>query len=179
MSDPWTAAWEEAEASAPPGIKVYDTLELIHPAFIDESGPFSVRAVTRVKDDMNFTLEAGAPLNPGQSVVFRAINFFSERPEFAEGVTPQCEVIVDNVGRELMPYLETMVGTRANLTAIYRQYRSDDLTEPCYGPVEFQIKKVTVSMTRVQGTAMLDNLSNTKFPKKLFTLNEYPGLMNG
>lgn len=179
MADPWTALWEEAEASAPPGVRQYDTIELIHPAFIDSGVPFSVRAVTKVATDMSFTLENGAPLNSGESVLFKAINFWSERPEFGEGVTPQCEVIVDNVGRELMPYLENMVGTRANLTAIFRQYRSDDLTEPCYGPIEFQIKKVTVSMTRVQGTMLLDNLSNSKFPKELFTFEEYPGLMNG
>lgn len=179
MSDPWTAAWEEAEASNPPTVKVYNTLELIHPAFVDTVlGPFSVRAVTGVHDDMTFKLEAGAPLNSGESVVFKAINFYSQVPEFSEGQTPSCDVVVDNVGEEIIPYLENVVGTRANLTSIWRQYRSDNLDEPCFGPVTFQLKKVKATMTRLQGTAMLDNLSNRKFPNKLFTFEEYPGLLN-
>lgn len=180
MVNPWTAAWEEAEASNPPGILTYNTLELIHPSFEDEvEGPFSIRAVSGVADDMSFGLELGAPLNSGEVVLFRAINFYSQMPEFSEGQTPSCDIIIDNVGDEVMPYLEAAVGTRANLTAIWRQYRSDDLVEPCYGPVTFQIKRVKATLTRLQGTAMLDNLSNRKFPNKLFTFTDFPGLLNG
>lgn len=178
MADIFTAAWEEAAATNPPSVVNYDTIELIHPAFIDsETGPFSVRAVTGIANDMNFTLEAGAPLNSGESVTFKAINFGADHPSWAEGQTPSCLLTVDNVGQELMPYLETAVGTRANLTAIWRQWRSDDLTEPCYGPVVFSVKKVTAKHTQLQGTAMLENLSNKKFPNKLFTFEDFPGLI--
>lgn len=179
MTNPWTAAWEEAEATNPPGVLTYNTLELIHPAFVDEvDGPFSIRAVSGVHEDMSFGLELGAPLNSGETVLFRAINFYSQMPEFAEGQTPSCDIIIDNVGEEVIPYLEAAVGTRANLTTIWRQYRSDDLSEPCYGPITFQIKKVKATLTRLQGTAMLDNLSNRKFPNKLFTFTDFPGLLN-
>lgn len=179
MSEPWTAAWEEAEASNPPGIDIYHTLELLHPAFVEASVPFSVRCVSGTGETKDFTLEAGAPLNGGEIVTFDPIPFKDELPEFAEGQTPTCKVSVDSVGEELIPYLEAATQTRADLTAIYRQYRSDDTTEPCYGPVQFVVKKVTLVGTRLEGQAQLKNLSNLKFPNKVFTLDEFPGLANG
>jgi hypothetical protein len=177
--EPWTAAWEEAEASNPPGIDIFHTLELIHPEFIGESGPFSVRAVNGTSEDQTFTLEEGAPLNGGEAVLFKAIAFSDELPEFAEGQTPSCKVAVDNIGEEVSPYLENAVTVRADLIAIYRQYRSDDSSEPCYGPIQFVVKKVTLKNSRLEGDAMLKNMSNFKFPNKVFTYDEYPGLSNG
>jgi hypothetical protein len=55
-------------------------------------------------------------------------------------------VTVDGVGRELTAYLEARAN-QGGPAVIYRQYRSDDLTEPCYGPVRFVMKKVTVKGT--------------------------------
>lgn len=179
MIDVWTEAWEEAEASNPPGIDTYDTLELRHAAFVDDiEGPFAVRAVNGSPTDIMLTLEIESLMNGGETVEFKAIAFYSERPEFADGTTPSCKISVDNVGEELKPYLESAVTLRSDLTAIYRQYRSDDTSEPCYGPVEFTIKKVTVNSTRLEGVATLDNLSNKKFPTKLFTYEDFPGLLN-
>lgn len=176
-AEPWTAAWEEAEASNPTGVQVFHTIELIHPAFNDTlTGPFSVRAVNGTPDDQVFTLEAGAPLDGGMAVTFKAIPFEDESPEFAEGQTPTCKIIIDNIGEEVTAYLEDATATRADLTAIYRQYRSDDTSEPCYGPVQFVIKKVNVKNARIEGQAQLKNLSNFKFPNKVFTFDEFPGL---
>lgn len=177
-AEPWTAAWEEAEASNPTGVVTYHTIELIHPEFVDTiTGPFSVRAVNGTPNDQTFTLEAGAPLDAGQAVTFKAIAFTDDFPEFAEGQTPTCLLAIDGVGEEISPYLENVVGVRADLIAIYRQYRSDDTTEPCYGPVQFVIKKVTLKQARLEGTAQLKNLSNLKFPNKVFTYAEFPGLL--
>ena len=178
MSDPWTAAWEEAEATAPPDVILYPTLELQHPAFLDTDGvtQIPIRCVTGVADDMDFGIEAGATYNGGGTGTFQAIPFFADRPEFAEGQTPQCQVSVDNVAREMAQYLEAAVQVKADLIAVYREYRSDDLTEPCYGPVQFVIRKVTVNGTTVTGTARLADLANRKFPKKVYSVDEFPGL---
>lgn len=179
MTDIWTDAWEETEVSNPPGVDTYDTLELRHAAFIDEeTGPFAVRIVNGSPTEVMLTLEMESLLNGGEIVKFEAIEFSAERPEFAEGTTPSCKIAVDNVGDELQPYLEQAVAIRSDLTAIYRQYRSDDTSEPCYGPIEFTIKQVKISTTRLEGVATLDNLSNRKFPIKLFTLKDFPGLLN-
>jgi Domain of unknown function (DUF1833) len=170
LSDPWTDAWAEAEATAPPGLVVYDTIELQHTSFAEP-----VRVVNAA-EDQTLTLEAGADPDGGSAVVFTAIPFSADKPEYAEGRVPQCTVTIDNVARELVEPLEAAVQYRADLYAIFRQFRSDDTTEPCYGPVEFVIKKVTVSGTRVQGVAILDNLSNKRFPTRNYTINEFPGL---
>jgi hypothetical protein len=176
MSDPWTAAWEEAEATAPPGKGTYLTIELIHPAFIEEAVPFSVRAVSEVGEDVQLTLEVGAPLNSGELVTFKAIPFFAERPEFEEGKTPTSEVSIDNVAREMIPYLENAVSTRANMILLYREWREDDTSAPCYGPIEFVLKRVRVLGSKVTGVAMIDDLVNKKFPNLFYTLNRFPGL---
>lgn len=176
MADPWTEAWEEAEASAPPGVQIYATLELQHPIFVEGSTPFAIRVVAGSPNDELFTLEPGAILNGGQEVNFQAVPFFAERPQYEEGKTPESMITIDNVARILTPYLEDAVLTRADMTAIYREYRSDDRTEPCYGPVQFLVKNVKVTGTQVTGAARIDDLANRKFPNKVYTINEYPGL---
>ncbi len=178
MADPWTEAWEEAETTAPPDVMIYATLELQHPAFQDNGVSFAVRCVTGATSDQTFGIEVGAELNGGEMVTFNAIPFQAERPEFSEGTTPSCKITVDNVAREIVPYLADAVTMRANMIAIYREYRSDDMTAPCYGPVEFVVRNVTITGTQVQGTATIDDLANRKFPKKVYTLTEYPALIS-
>lgn len=166
MTDPWTGAWEEAEATAPPQVVIYCTLELQHPAFATP-----VRVVNGVVSDMTFTLEDTS------TVTFTAVPFYAERPEFAEGRMPTCSVTVDNVARELLPQIEAAVQVKADLVVLYREYRSDDLTEPCYGPIQFQMRKITAKGTSLTGVAQLDDLANRKFPFKITSVQEFPGLV--
>ena len=179
MPDPWTTAWEEAEASAPPGVMIYSTLELQHPAFLQGAPPVEVpiRVVTGVDVDTSFGIELGAAFNPGETVVFQAVPFYSERPEFSEGKVPTCQISIDNVGREIMKYLDAAVQIKSDLTVVYREYRSDDLTVPCYGPIQFIMKKVKIDGPTVVGTAQIDDLTNRRFPFKTYTIREFPGLL--
>jgi hypothetical protein len=178
VTDPWTPAWEEAEATAPPGVTIYHTLELQHPAFLVGAVVTPVRCVNGVADAMSFGIEVGGLYGGGTSQSFDAIPFSAELPEFAEGKTPSCQVTVDGIARELTAGLEGAVQIKADLKVLYRQYRSDDLTEPCYGPVEFVMKKVRVSGTTVVGTAQLADLSSRKFPYKVASVAEFPGLVS-
>jgi len=179
MSDPWTAAWEEAEASVPPTVDIFSTIELQHVAFVDIiDGPFSVRAVAGTAIAQTFRIEPGADLDGGADVVFEPIPFYSELPEVSEGTTPTCKVIIDSVGDELIPYLEAATQVRADMIAIFRQYRSDDLTIPCYGPCQFLVKQVSLKGSTIEGVAKIDDLANRKFPSRVFTLSEYPGLVS-
>lgn len=181
MVDAWTEAWEEAEASVPASIFYYYTIELQHPAFVDDvEGPFSIRVCTGITEDfVLLTLEDSALFNPGEEVEFKGVMFWAEFPEFAEGKTPESAVVVDNVVDDIVPYLALAVQQQADLKMIYRVYRNDDTSEPCYGPVEFVIKNVKQTGTRLTGTATLDDLANKKFPSKVYTFNQFPGLMNG
>lgn len=172
MSNPWTEAWEEAAASAPPSVTVYVTLELWHTSFADP-----VRVVTNVIDDQTFTLEAGAPRNAGEAVLFTAVPCRADWPEVGERTAPQVRVTIDNIGRELVPILENALSYRGDLSVLYREYRSDDTSEPCYGPVEFVIKRVSVTGSSVVGMAQIVDLANRKFPRKAYTLTEFPSLL--
>jgi hypothetical protein len=179
MSDPFTAAWQEAEATAPPSVTMYATLELQHPAFVDVSNnPIPLRFVTGVADDTSFGIEAGATFNAGETVSFTAVPFFAEKPEFAEGKAPQCQVTVDNIGREIAPYLDKAISIKADLIVLFREYRSDDMSTPCYGPIEFKMQSVKVAGTTVIGTAQLDNLTNRKFPYQIYTAQAFPELLD-
>lgn len=178
MADPWTAALEEAEASVPADIVVYPTLELRHPAFVELGEPVAIRIVSGPAENMDFGIEDGAAMNGGETVTFIALPFFAERPEFAEGRMPECQITVDNVNRELVPRLQEAVKIRADLIVEYREYRSDDLTAPCYGPVAFNMRKVKMTGTSLTGVAKLDDLANRKFPKRVYRPHEYPGLLS-
>jgi hypothetical protein len=178
MTQPWNAAWEEAEATAPPGVVTHYTIELQHPGFVQGDPPVAIpiRCVTGVADDMQFGIEAGATFNAGQMATFIAIPFHVEMPEFSEGKMPECQIVIDNAGREIIPHVEAAVEIKADLKLLYREYRSDSLTEPCYGPVEYVVRNVIVKDTTVTGTAKLDDLANRKFPFKIYASNEFPGL---
>jgi hypothetical protein len=172
-----TAAWEEADASVPASVQVYFTLELQHPGFVDEStNPLPIRCVTGVYEDMQLGIEDGAVFDAGALATFRAIPFCADFPEFAEGRVPETRVTVDNVSRELVPHIESALSLRADLIAIYREYRSDDLSAPCFGPVEFIVRNITMTGTHIEGMASIDNLANKKFPSRVYTTKEYPGL---
>lgn len=179
--DPWNQAWAEAETTAPPGVLTYCTLELIHPAFIDPvtGKQITVRAVAGTYDIQIFTLEDGAPVDSGQAVQFSPIPFSSERPKFEEGKLPECLIAIDNVARELAPYLENAVAAQKDLITIYREYLSSDTSEPAYGPIQFSMKNVRISGTQVIGTAIIDDLANRKFPYLVYTIEEFPNLTTG
>jgi hypothetical protein len=178
MSDPFTAAWEEAEASVPPGKEPFSTLELQHPAFINEDEEEEpVRIVAGTPDDQLFTIEDGADFNGGEIVKFQACPFYADPPSFAEGKMPEVQVTVDNVARHLIPKLEAAVQINADLVVTFRQYSPDDRTEPCYGPVSFVMRNVVITGASVTGTAQLDNLANSKFPSKVYNATQFPGLV--
>jgi uncharacterized protein DUF1833 len=170
------AAWQEAIASVPPEIVLYFTLELQHPGFLEGGVEVPIRIVNGVTTDQIFTIEAGAAFDAGQPATFKAIPFESEFPEFAEGRVPETRIAVDNVLREILPHIQNAMTYRADLKALYREYRSDDTSEPCYGPVEFIVRQLSVTGTRLEGVARLDNLASRKVPSRIYSLQEFPGL---
>lgn len=177
MADPWNAAWEEAVASCPTDIIVYDTLELQHPAIQDEFGDAKPARFVCDVQARNLGIEMGALFNPGGVVEFSPSSFWSAFPEYAEGQTPQCEISIDNVSRALTSALEDAVGYSADLKVIFRQYSSADVSEPIYGPVEFVISNVRVNSTTITGSARVSNLADKKFPTRVYTRSKFPGLV--
>lgn len=172
----FTEAWEEAAAACPPSVKQYDTLEIWHPSF---DAP--VRIVANVGDDMNFSLENGAPFDGGQSVLFTACPLSVGWPEVRQGQVPQSKVSIDNVNRLLMPKIREALKIRAYITIIFRQYLSSDLTVPAYGPVGFLLKEVQAVAATITGNVVVSMLTAKGFPKqdKNYTTTQFSSLLPG
>jgi hypothetical protein len=165
----------EAYASCPPSARVYYTLEIWQSSF-DQAA----RVVANVGDDMVFGIEAGAPRDSGEMVTFIACPFQADYPEQREGQPPSCKISIDNVTRELVPKIRAALGVRQYIQMIYREYLGNDLTEPAYGPVEFQLTNVQIAGTTLSGTVMVRNLQNKRFPKidKNYSPQGFPSLLS-
>lgn len=169
-------AWAEAEASCTVDQLLFETIELQHPSFVEGETTVPLRFVLDV-EPRTLGIEDGATFNGGEMVEFTPIAFQASLPDFAEGQVPSCKIVIDNVGRDLMPHLEAAVQVRADLIVILRRYLEDDVTEPVYGPVEFKVRQVRVTGTRVEGTATLEDLTNMKFPSRVYQRSQFPALM--
>ncbi|MHC2241485.1 DUF1833 family protein [Bradyrhizobium elkanii] len=164
----------EAYASCPPSARIYYTLELWQSSFDQPA-----RVVANVGDDMAFGLEAGAPRNAGETVTFIACPFEAGYPEQKEGQPPSTTIKIDNVNRELMPKIRAAQGTREYIQVLYREYLGSDLTEPAYGPIEFELRSVQMVGASLTGTVMVKNLQNKRFPRitKNYDYVQFPSLL--
>jgi hypothetical protein len=164
----------EAYASCPPSARIYCTLEIWQVSFAQPA-----RVVANVGNDMVFGIEQGAPRDGGAMVTFLACPFTAEYPEQREGQPPSTKIKVDNVNRELVPLIRAALGVRQYIQVLYREYLSSDLTEPAYGPVEFELREVQMSGTSLTGTAMVKNLQNKRFPRlnKNYDYIQFPSLL--
>lgn len=179
MANEWTEAWAEAQASVPANIIELYTLELLHPSFIDEfDNPTSVRAVRDTQNHI-LPLEATAPLNGGEDVEFTAIPFEVPWPEQQEGQVPELSIRIDNIGREIVPYLDAAVQVQAPLTIIFRGYLFDTVAGTKvagFDPITFPLRSVTVTESYVEGSASPADLANLRAMRLVYDLANYPGL---
>ncbi len=163
----------EAYASCPPSARIYSTLEIWQSSFAAPA-----RVVANVGDDMAFGIEQGAPRDGGAMVTFVACPFTAEYPELREGQPPSTKIKIDNVNRELVPQIRAALGTR-HIQILYREYLGSDLTEPAYGPIEFELRDVQMVGASLTGTAMVRNLQNRRFPRlnKNYDYIQFPSLL--
>lgn len=170
-------ALKECYASSPVDEFVLDTIELIHPAFVDENGnPTSILAV-RAYEPWDCTLEVDAPFRPGQRVTFQPIPFDMTDPGFAEDEVPKLVFSISNVSRLVTQYLEMAIAQTTPITVVYRQYLSTDTTVPQTDPpVVMTLSAATSSATTTSGTATLSDVHNWPFPWQRYTTERFPAL---
>jgi len=65
----------------------------------------------------------------------------SDYPEQRAGQAPTSKIKIDNVNRELVPKIRAALGVREYIQILYREYLLSDVTEPAYGPVEFEFAR--------------------------------------
>ena len=180
LSD-YEQALKEAYASAPTREIIHDTLEIRHPAFSDDDGQPTAIRVVRGYENIITTLEADAPMHGGQAVEFIAGDFDFRLPGYKEGETPQLEITLDNVSREVTAYLEMAIGQTAPIEVTYRPYLASDLTAPQVDPpISMILTKVNAGVMQVRGTATLSDVHNWPFPNTrdgIYRPERFPGLL--
>jgi hypothetical protein len=78
-----------------------------------------------------------------------------------------------------VPQIRAALGTRQYIQILYREYLGSDLTEPAYGPIEFELRDVQMVGASLTGTAMVRNLQNKRFPRlsKNYDYVQFPSLL--
>lgn len=171
-------AAKEAFATSPVDEVYYDTVELIHPAFLDgEGNQVTLRAVSGA-DPIMARLEVGAPFDSGELVEFRPIGFEIDLPGFSKDQTPTMKISISNLSREAVTYIERGSTMYEPIRMIYRPYLESrlDIGPDLNPPYEMQLGNVQVDVFRISATATMPNISNRAFPYLKYTLDKFKGL---
>lgn len=173
MPDPTLSeAIREAYASAPVGVIVYHTLEFRHSTM---SPPIRI---VRDGADLTAYLEADAPENPGEEVMFVRYAFDFQRPEVNASGIPQMTIVIDNVSRLITASIETAITGQDPIEVTYREYLSTDLTGPQNDPpITMQVMSVSCDVYRISAVCGFPDLLNRKFPTIEYTSENFPGLV--
>lgn len=165
-------AYAEAMAVAPIGRAMLYTVEINHPQLSE-----SLRAVL-AHGDVTATLEASAPYNAGEAVLFRALPLGVQLPqENDQAPSPAVRIWLDGVSRYVADQLDYTVSSLEQAEMILRVYASDDLTGPANNPpLRMDLTHIRLTEQRVEATAMYSDPANRGFPGKTFNRKEYPGL---
>ena len=205
MPDPsLSAAIREAYASAPADVVVLHTLEIWHPAFVEDGVARPIRVVRNFEDTATWLslggaevqavldgldaearrkvglvarLEMGAPRQGGELVPFVALGFELELPPVDTIPVPEIVVTLDNVGREIAKHLDAAAISQDRIEVTYRPYLSTDIEGPQMDPpMTMTLSEVEVDVFRVTGRARVLDIGNRAFPSEIYTIRKYPGL---
>jgi hypothetical protein len=109
---------------------ILHTLELRHPAFVDELGLTTAIPVVRDTANLDAHLEPSAALNGGEMVRFVAMGFELDLPPVDTLPVPEITVTLDNVSREIVRRLDAAAESQAVIEVTYRPYLSTNLEAP-------------------------------------------------
>ena len=177
MSDTLPEALKEAYASAPSDVVILHTLELRHPAFIDDEDNQTTIRVVRDHVSHKCTLEDSASLGAGQEVEFQAMAFDLSLPSVNTSPTPEIVVSIDNVSTEMIKYLDLAIESQDMIELTYRPYLSNDLSCPQMNPpITLVITDIKADIMKITATARMMDIGNKSFPSENYTVKKYPGL---
>jgi hypothetical protein len=159
-------------ASATVGDPVLLTLELIHPAFTQPA-----RVVNDLRN-LTATLEAGAPYNAGAAVEFIGVPFRYTKPEQSDSGAPAAvPVEIDNVSRALTELLMLARESMEPVEVIEREYLPSDTSAPhVLPPTRLELTNIVITPETVSAQLGFGNLTNRKFPPRIYTAEDFPGL---
>lgn len=174
----FSEAYAEAIATARIDRVMLPTYEMRHPSFIDDDGaPYALRIVNDFAD-FTGTLEAGAPVDAGVAVLFKAFPIEISGPDESDGgIAPAITFAIDAVSALLVKQLDYALSTLIPVEITERLYASDDPSAPAVTPVlTMTLRDVIVNETRTTAKAIFDDPSNRGFPGQEYSADLYPGL---
>ena len=169
----FTEAYKEALVSADTNKAILETIEVYHSQF---PGAAPVRLVSDFEPHV-CTLEASAPIEPSQPVLFSA-GFFRFIPpkRTSTGYTP-ARLAIDNVD-QVMQTLANARGSNEPIQVIWRPYLSDDLSAPQIDPpLKLWLTNTTATLQSVTGTIAAPTIIGRAHPSDLITPQRFPALV--
>jgi len=170
-----TQAWAEAAASAPKDEVMLITIELIHPTFVENGAPAPIRAV-RNTVDVNFRLEAGAPVGGGLVVPFKAIPFEIDYPRIG-ALGAECTIRLDNINREASRYLSEAVKINTPIEAIFRGYLASDPETVGQGPYRLILRSVKRTGRLLEGQLAIAKPQSMRVLREVYDMVRFPSLL--
>jgi hypothetical protein len=172
----YSEAIAESMASATVGDPLLLALELRRD-WTEAGEPVAARVVNDFRP-LTATLEADAPLNPGEAVEFTPVPFRHARQEQTDSGAPAAiGVEVDNVSQTLTELLMRDKTSREPLRLIEREYLPSDTSAPhVMPPTKLVLAKVEASSTTVSAQASFGDLTTRRFPVDLFTRERFSAL---
>jgi hypothetical protein len=164
-------ALAEAASIAPQGYAILSTFEIRHPLIT------TIRFVHNPVDIVA-RLEATAPQNAGQQVLFKACHVRRTiQDESSEAGTPEVSISISNVNGLVTSQLAITRDSLVPFEITERLYASNDLESLAKSPpITLEIVKAQSYGSYVVLTASYRDPGNTAVPKLTFKLSEYPGL---
>lgn len=180
MEDPWDQATREAYAAAPSGATIFFTLEFWHPSFDVPARVVRDHGVLLSEEPVLFgrelTLEAAAPRNAGETVVFVAGAFSARAPNSEENKVPEISLSVDGVPGELARALQASTAEPGEIEVIYREYFASDPSGPNFVQKGMTLSRTSVTMLRVESKARFQDPTSKSFPGTDYNSDDYPSL---
>lgn len=126
--------------------------------------------LTKGWDDINATLENGTP------ATFTACGIDLALPARNSDGTQDLKFAISNIDGTVSNTIRDALGNQEIGTLTYRHYLSTDLSAPASPPFTLAIKSGSWTSIEVQITAGYMNILDTAWPRRRYTLPEFPGL---
>lgn len=174
----FSVAYEEATGAKPIDYAMLDCYELRHSGFLDEHGALYVPRIVNNMEDIEATLEADAPANPGETVTFVAMPVSAGGlDESDSGQAPALSISFDGVSPLIVQQLDYALEGLEPVFMSVRVYASNDFAAPAFMPVlHLTLRDVSVTETKVTARATFYDPTNLGFPRKEYSRFRYPGL---
>jgi len=153
-----------------------ETLELRHPAFVDDDGNNIAARVVNSREDFTGKLEDDAPMNPHSFVTFKACGFEVKMPESQSGALPRADFEIANVTRILAPYLDLAVDSDVPIELTIRTFLASRPDTPQHIVTGLTGKTANAGGLRVKFSAGFEDFLSAAFGKLIYTTQEHPSL---